>query len=358
MPHGLNIAVVGPSRFGIAEPYAGGLEAHTAALSRALSVLGHRVTVFAGSPQDRQPRDLRVMPVVDRPLRVGADERVDITTPADWAALERAGYGAVLARIAAGNFDIVHNTSLHYLVPTLEAELGVAMVHSLHTPPFAWLQQAHTRRHKPEGAVVTAVSGALADLWDGVVTDVVPNGVDTDFWKPTPWVQRAGAVWAGRIVPEKAPHLAIDAARSAGISIVLAGPVQDPVYFRTEVEPRLGVDAVHVGHCDSARLRELFAGAQVGVVTPCWEEPFCLVAAEMLACGTPVAGFDRGGLGSVVEPAVGELVEGSDSGALAVAIRQVWGLEADTCRKHALDSLSALVMAQRYVALYDRRSAA
>ncbi len=351
----LELAIVGPSRFGIAEPYAGGLEAHTATLARGLAELGHRVTVYAGGPNDPKPHDIAVIPVVDEPLTVGRDERVDITTPARWAAIERRGYTNCLAQVTAGGYDIVHNTSLHYLVPTLEAELGVAMVHALHTPPFEWLHRAHHARTRPAGAIVTAVSEALAHSWGGIVTNVVGNGIDIARWHPEPTDQRQGAVWAGRIVPEKGPHLAIEAARLAGLHITLAGPIQDPTYFRSEIEPRLGADATYLGHLDTCGLRSLYSSGEVGVVTPCWEEPFGLVAAEMLACGTPVAGFDRGGLSSVVEPAVGELIGSEDPADLAAAIRHATGLDARTCRKHAVTVLSARTMAQNYTSLYRQR---
>ena len=52
-----------------------------------------------------------------------------------------------------------------------------------------------------------------------------------------------------------------------------------------------------------------------------WDEPFGLVAAEALACGTPVAGFDRGALSEVVGDC-GVLVPCGDIGALAHAIRR------------------------------------
>ena len=48
--------------------------------------------------------------------------------------------------------------------------------------------------------------------------------------------------------PEKAPHLAIEACRIAGVPLVLAGPVQDQAYFDREVAPLLGDDARYAGH--------------------------------------------------------------------------------------------------------------
>ena len=50
----------------------------------------------------------------------------------------------------------------------------------------------------------------------------------------------------------------------------------------------------------SAALCALVGRASVAVVTPDWEEPYGLVAAEAMACGTPVAALDRGAMREVV----------------------------------------------------------
>ena len=62
----LRLAVIGPSRFGIGEPFAGGLEAHTAGLIRALHERGHNLRVFAGPDGDAHQLPVDVTPVVSR----------------------------------------------------------------------------------------------------------------------------------------------------------------------------------------------------------------------------------------------------------------------------------------------------
>ena len=138
--------------------------------------------------------------------------------------------------------------------------------------------------------------------------------------------------WAGRLVPEKAPHLAIDIARAAGLRLRLAGPVGDRDYVRDMVQPRLGPDVEYLGHLRSDELGTLFGASAATLVTPVWDEPYGLVAAESLACGTPVVAFERGGLPEFVTPEVGRLVEADDVGAAADAVHQVVALTATPSR--------------------------
>ena len=123
-------------------------------------------------------------------------------------------------------------------------------------------------------------------------------------------------------MPEKAPHLAIDIARAAGLRLRLAGPVGDADYVRDTVYPRLGPDIEYLGHLRTEQLGALFGRSAATLVTPVWDEPYGLVAAESLACGTPVVAFRRGGLPEFVTSEVGRVVENDDVAAAADAVRQ------------------------------------
>lgn len=360
MSRRFRVALIGTARYGIAEPFAGGLEAHTALTAYALNDLGHQVTVFAGSPSALVPGDLDVLPILDRALDYTSSTRMDNAMPPGRYEADYAGYQSVLAAVSEpGRFDVVHNNSLHYLPPVLDTSLDVPMVHAVHCPPFSELAEAHGFRAEQSdqrlGAVI-AVSESLARQYLPVECTVVGNGVAIQDW---PYGDGGSdCVWAGRIVPEKGPHLAIDAARMAGRSIVLAGPVLHPEYFEREVMPRLSPNARWAGHLNGKELADLYGSGSVGVMTPCWDEPFGLVAAEMLACGTPVAALDRGAMREVIDPAVGVLAQRDDVAGLAAAIDTAENLDRRICRKYAEEYLSAEVMAERYVELYRQAIAA
>ncbi len=312
------IAIIAPSRSAVAEPFSGGLAAHVWALTTGLVERGHDVTLFA--PPGSDPR-LPVR-VLDLPgLWLSEDARQDVSMPPEAVIREHHAYLKLMLELAADTgFDVIHNHSLHYLPVAMAPTVRTPMVTTLHTPPTPWLESA-VQAAGPSAMRFVAVSEYTARRWEPVLAqvDVIPNGVDLRRW---PMGAGGGpAVWTGRIVPEKAPHLAVDAARRAGRPLVLAGPIGDPHYFRSTVAPLLGDGVRYVGHLDQAALCRLVGAASVAVVTPMWDEPYGLVIAEALACGTPVAGFARGGVPEVVDADCARLVPGGDTAALAGAIR-------------------------------------
>ncbi|WP_373461224.1 glycosyltransferase [Streptomyces sp. WY228] len=169
--------------------------------------------------------------------------------------------------------------------------------------------------------------------------------------------RRPGLVWSGRIVPEKGTHLAIEAAELSGRRLRIAGPVGDADYFEAYVRPRLGRTITYEGHLHQPDLCALVGSSAAAVVTPCWDEPYGLVVAEALACGTPVCGFARGALPEIVTPACGRLVEPGDSTALAKAVEPTIGLSRHDARRHAEASCSMDVMTARYERFYRSVSA-
>ncbi|MFC4786496.1 glycosyltransferase [Nocardioides sp. MAHUQ-72] len=345
----VRICLVAASSFPVREPFAGGLEAMTHALARGLVARGHEVSLFAGAGSDP------ALPVAVLPCPVFEPSEQSLSDvnapPRRWIEEHHAYLGLMLelARSAGDRFDVVHNNSLHHLPVAMASTLPVPVVTSLHTPPLPWLESAVAL--SPGVSRFAAVSRATARAWSHVVASTpILNGIPVDAWS----LGRGDgpAVWSGRIVPEKAPHEAMDACRLAGLPLVLAGPVGDPLYYEREVVPRLGRSAVHVGHLDHRALDRLLGQATVALVTPAWDEPYGLVAAEAMACGTPVAGYRRGALPEVVPDEVGVLVDPGDVDALAAAVGDAAGRSRTTTRRHALEHCCLDRMLDDYEKLY------
>ena len=307
------------------------------------------MSLFAGPGSDR------ALPVSE--LAVGpfgsnaAGHAVESSAPDEWMREHHAYLGLMLDLVSDGTrrFDVIHNNSLHHLPVAMAPALGVPVVTTLHTPAVPWLESAAVLT--PGASTFVAVSEHTARAWSQVVdATIVLNGVDTDRWRPGPG--GAEAVWSGRIVPEKAPHLAIDAARLAGLGLRLAGPVLDPAYFDQEVGPRLGGAVTYVGHLDQASLHEVVGSAGVALVTPAWEEPYGLVAAEAMACGTPVAAFARGALPEIVDVRSGRLALPGSAEGLARAMLEAAVLDRASVRDTACRRLSMARMVDDYEAVY------
>jgi len=340
--------MIASSRFPIREPFAGGLEAHTYSFARELHRRGHRVSVFAAPGSDLG------FPVGELDVsayRPSEAARRDVAAPpARWME-EHHAYLSLMMRLsdAGDEFDLIVNNSLHHLPIAMTQILPMPVVTTLHTPPVPWLESAID---VAGGAgTFVAVSRAMTRAWSHAVSaTTILNGVDPDRWRPGPGGE--GAVWSGRLVPEKAPHQAIDAALLSGRELTLAGPVLDQQYFDREIRPRLGPRVSYAGHLPQEQLGELVGSSAVAVVTPQWDEPYGLVAAEAMACGTPVAAYARGGLSEIVTEPTGRLAAGADVEALAAAIEGAATCDRDTVRRHAVEVHGLGRMADQYEALF------
>jgi glycosyltransferase involved in cell wall biosynthesis len=348
----LRIAVIAHHVAPIAPPFAGGVESLTWYLTRWLARRGHEVVLFAppgSSVPGVEVRELDLAP------QLSSAARADVSMPAAAFMGAHHAYQRLMLELADdAPYDVVHSHSLHYLPVALAPLVDAPTLLTLHTPPTPWLESALRAPGAADALALSAVSGATRRLWAPVVDvpEVLLNGVDLSAWPRGPG--GAAAAWWGRMVPEKAPHLAIDAARVAGIPLQLAGPIVDRGYFESQVAPRLGDDAVYAGHLDHAELAEIVGGCRVALMTPAWDEPFGLAAAEAIATGTPVAAFARGGLVDAVGPEAGRLATPGDVAGLARAMHEAAALPRDGVRAFAERSLGIDAMGARYERWYHR----
>jgi glycosyltransferase involved in cell wall biosynthesis len=162
------------------------------------------------------------------------------------------------------------------------------------------------------------------------------------------------ALFLGRFHPDKAPHLAIEAARAAGLAIVLAGKCSEPIeraYFAKEIEPRLGADVTLFGVADATQKRDLLVRARCLLFPACWDEPFGLVMIEAMACGTPVVGLRRGAVSEVVvDGLTGIIADHPDE--LAGAVDSARAIDPHDCRRHVENRFTPEHMAASYEAAY------
>ncbi|WNG82539.1 glycosyltransferase [Mycobacterium sp. ITM-2016-00316] len=347
----LRIALIASNRFPIRQPFAGGLESHVWHLARALAACGHRVSLFAGAGSDAAP-GWEALTV--RRLALSDNAKRDTSMPAEAFMADHHAYLSVMLELAnTDSFDVVHNHSLHHLPVAMAPMLDVPMLTTVHTPPTPWLESALAAA-SGEGTRLAAVSRHTATSWAHITPgiQVVPNGIDTAQWAFGPGGDRL--VWFGRITPEKGTHLAAAAARRARMPLVLAGPVSDPTYYAQFVEPMLDDQIRYAGHLTHDELVQLVGSSSAALVTPAWDEPYGLVVAEALSCGTPVVAFARGGIPELLDPCAGRLVTPGDVDAMAAAVPEVLALDRYAVRRHAKNRCSADAMLNQYLTLYQQ----
>lgn len=179
--------------------------------------------------------------------------------------------------------------------------------------------------------------------------DIVPCGFDPAELQPIDRLAaRAQLRWPsdeftvlqlGRMVPRKGVDNVIRSiavlksrfGRDARL-VIAGGNSSDPAMNRTPELERLAriaqdegvADRVDfIGRCDRDRLRTVYSAADVFVTTP-WYEPFGITPLEAMACGTPVAGADVGGIRfSVADGITGALVPPKDPDALAARLAEL-----------------------------------
>jgi glycosyltransferase involved in cell wall biosynthesis len=314
----VKIALLGHMHHPIAEPYQGGTEAHTAMVADELVARGHDVTLFA---KEGSVSAATIYPLVPEDF-----EFTNLASPL--VRKQQQGFLAEavhhsIDEIRAGDFDVVVNNSLSSQ-PYSDLR-DVPMLTILHTPAnLVDVTAIVTRPGWTPSALhrYVTVSESNARGWRTLLpdVDVVPNGILLDRWTSAVSPTRGLAVWAARITREKGLHLAIDAAREAGMRFEFAGPISRPDYFEFEIAPRLGDDVVYRGHLPHRELADFFASGEVFVSSPLWEEPFGLTVVEALATGTPVAALPNGAARELLGADAGSIARSTDVAALATAI--------------------------------------
>ncbi len=362
----MKVAIIAPLVSAIREPQGGGSQAFVSDLASGLAGRGHDVHVYAASGS-QVPGVTVIDTGIDPESLTATLYRAGgpaVPDPAPAAA----AFASVYSAVRQTRYEIIHNHAFDAPAIALASALSAPVVHTLHLPPDPAIAAALGDAARGGGpAAVAVVSAFQAGAWRRVarIDAVLPPYVPTRVigWSPAPG---AGAVFAGRLSPEKGAAQAIDIAQAAGIRIDVYGDAYDPGYARDQIEPRSGLPgvAVHRG-IPRKSLWPVMARASVVICPSMWDEPFGMAAAEAQACGTPVVAFNRGALREVIADGVtGFLVEPGDIAAAADSVRTSADLSRRQCRAHAethLDlerSLDAHELLYRQVISPDERTAA
>ena len=203
----------------------------------------------------------------------------------------------------------------------------------------------------PEAPFV-AISKEQAGLLEGLnVAGIVPHGIDTDSF-----IFREKAddylLFLGRFTEGKGVLQAIEIAKRLDMRLILAAAEDE--YYREKVAPHVdGTRIIYHGEADFPTKVKLFGGARALLYPIQAREPFGLVLAEAMACGTPVVALDRGAVREVVDEGVTGLIF-NDLEEMARGLTRAFDLDRRRVHDRAVARFGTKRMVNEYLAVYTR----
>lgn len=263
---------------------------------------------------------------------------------------------AVSRTVLGGGFDVVHSFGrIAYLLPLLPLPIPKLMTYQREVTPRSVVWGHRLSRGTLHFSAIS--QWMMEDTKHLANWHLVYNGVPMDVYDFSPAVaDDAPLVFLGRIEHIKGTHLAIQIAQRTGRRLIIAGniPAGQQAYFDEQIKPHLGGDRIsYIGPVDDKQKNALLGQASAFLMPILWEEPFGIVMAEALACGTPVLGLRRGAVPEVVEDGVSGFVR-DDVDGLVKAVGSLGELDRRACRKRAEKLFSDTAIVEAYLDVYRK----
>jgi glycosyltransferase involved in cell wall biosynthesis len=335
----MRIALIAPPFIEVPPLRYGGTELFIANLACELHERGHDVTVY-GNGDSRMPCRVKWRYAhAEWPLEA------DSMRPH----LKNADHTAWSIQDASASADVLHLNDVVGVPFTTFVDLPTVLtIHHPHEPALSEQYAKYPRIH------YVTIAKWLARREPMPQVHVVHHGIPTADYAFADEKDDYVA-FLGRIAPCKGPHLAIEAARAAGVRLKLAGEIQ-PIfheYWETKVRPLIDGDRVeYVGEADRTLKNELLSRARALLFPIQWEEPFGLVMVEAMACGTPVLAFPGGAVEEIVRDGVNGWIC-RDAADMAAHIASL-AIPPGACRECVAECFSVARMADRYLEIYRR----
>lgn len=336
----MKIAITADPEIPVPPQLYGGIERIIDMLVRGLVERGHEVTLFA-HPDSVVPA--RLVPYVGLRPQNPRD-----TLRNTWS---------ITRELARGQYDLVHSFGrLAYLLPILPWRIPKLMSYQ-REPTIKGIRRA-IQLSKSGTLTFTGCSEYIAaQIRPYASAFSIYNGVPSDSYDFNPKVGDDGPlVFLGRIEHVKGTHLAIEIAKSTQHRLIIAGNVpidaQSQHYFKTQVQPFIDQDQIqYIGPVNDAQKNILLGRAKAFLMPILWNEPFGIVMAEAMACGTPVIGMARGSVREVVDHGLTGFIA-NDLSEMINAVGEISAISRTIVREVFLKRFSAHKIVADYERLY------
>lgn len=290
----------------------------------------HVRTTFLDRPQLRERR-AAILPLM----------------PVAWQSLGRQGYDLVisshhsfsisnrLAEPGGAHVAYVHSPARYLWTPEIDAR-GAGWTKAVPRALLRPVERRSAGRLHAVAANSQAVRDRIERYW-GRVSEVIHPPVRVEYFgqkaEPALDLPENYLLSHGRWVPYKGHLLAIDAARHAGMPLVISGRGPEEQRLRARAAEG-GPPVLFVRSPTTAQVRELMTRA-AALIFPA-DEDFGITPVEAQAAGTPVVALGRGGsLETVRHGFSGIHVPEATGSAFGEAVTSALTLDARDCRAHA-----------------------
>ncbi len=187
---------------------------------------------------------------------------------------------------------------------------------------------------------------------------VTYNCVDTEFFKREKVEKENFLLYLGRLNYDKGIDIAVRLSKDSGVPLKIAGPIRLEEksalkLFKEKVKPYLSDHIKYIGSVNDLEKRTLLSKAKALIVPNRWEEPFGIMNAEALACGTPIIATNKGSLKEIIlHEETGILCD--DYGDLLEAIKNVDYLSEKSCRADAQKRFSLKTYINQTEKIYNK----
>ncbi len=249
----------------------------------------------------------------------------------------------------AEEFDLIHN-NYDFLPLTYSRLINTPMITTIHGFSSPQILPVYKKYNQKTFYVSISDADRSSEL-DYMAT--IYHGIDLDNFNFNP---DAGEylLYFGRIHHDKGTYEAIEVAKMSNKKLIIAGIIQDKLYYQKYVEPYIdNENVVYIGSIGPKERDKLLRKAYVLLHPINFAEPFGLSVVESMACGTPVIAFSKGSMPEIIEDGVnGFLV--SDIAQMANRIKDINDISRSSCRKIVEERFTQERMVRDYIDVYKR----